>query len=187
MSLSDPTLYFTLQDLFYFFCEIFTFNSEQKMAWSESSYPCEKYWKIRGSGTAKKPWKIGKIYCMPDWILHPMNINKESLFVHSGCVTPCLCAAQMPKSGIHLYVCAQFLCRRPSLPSHRDALLQLRHPSKWHSPIDSQVARGEDGKTGARAMGDWENESGPLSAKGTRFPLGCGRNKTRGKALNVQK
>lgn len=177
------TRHLTLQDLFFVFCKIFTFNSEQKMAKSEASYPCEKNWKIRGWGTAKKPWKIGKIYCRPEWILHPMNINKESLFVHFGCVTPCLCAAKMPKNGIHLYVGTQFLYRRLSLPSNRDALLQLRHPSKWHSPIDSQVTRGEDGKTGARAKGDWENESGPSSTKDTRFPLGWGRNETRKTSL----
>lgn len=107
MSPSNPALYFTssissvLWDKhnghknFY----TFTFNSVQKMAKSDSSHWCEKYWIILEWGTAQA-LKIGKIYCESDWILRPVNIK----------MTPAAIVCQLQrchtKRWIHLYMCS---------------------------------------------------------------------------------
>lgn len=145
------------------------------MAKSKSSYACEKWWKIR-------VWQHKSLEDWEDLLLAGLDITsyeyKQGVIVcpFRWCHTMFMCCRMPKKIGIHLYADAQFFCRRPSLPSHRDALSQWRHPSKWHSPIDSQVARG---RTERQGPWRWEVENMKAAQKYKNSCLGVAENKRR--------
>lgn len=142
----------------------FTFNSVQKMAKSDFSHWCEKYWIIPEWGTAQA-LKIGKIYCESDWILRPVNIKMTPAAIVcqlQRCHT-LLVGHRHRKAHVHLYMCSSFLVSLPLLLSHQDA-----SPCNWDIlqngtlSIDSQVTGGGD-------------ERSPSSARLTKYLSVCGR------------